>query len=262
MCTIVAIKGRHLEFPLLVAANRDEFYTRPTEGPRRVHEDPRAVAGLDGFKGGTWMGANARGIFVALTNQRQYRGADPTRSSRGAIVLAALAEREVEGVDALLESIDARDYNGFNLLYGDATTLRVAYARPERAAIETQTLEDGIWVLPNDRIGSPEFPKARRARALAEPLVSGGWPELALDARRLLRDHEVPPLADVPEPPAGSLFTHAMARTLQSICVHTPVYGTRSSTLLALSPRRVEHYLYADGPPCQSDFRDVTELLR
>lgn len=262
MCTVVAIKARHAEIPLVVAANRDEFYARPTRAPARVHEEPIAVAGIDVQKGGTWMGANALGVFVALTNQRQYEGADDSLSSRGQIVLDALAETDVEGIDAILESLDGRDYNGFNLLYGDATTLRVAYARSELARVEIEDLADGVWVLPNDRIGSPEFPKARRAQQLVEPILETGWPALAGDVRRLLADHERPPIERVPAPPPGSVFTHEIVHLLQSICVHTPVYGTRSSTLLALSPGAVEHYLYADGPPCEAPFADITELLR
>jgi len=64
----------------------------------------------------------------------------------------------------------------------------------------------------------------------------------------------------MPVPPAESPFTHEIVHLLPSICVHTPVYGTRSSTVLALSPGRVEHYLYADGPPREAALSDFTEL--
>lgn len=262
MCTVVAIKNCRSELPLIVAANRDELYARPTVGPRRMHDEPVVVAGLDAHKGGTWMGANALGIFVALTNQRQHEGADESRASRGEVVREALAERDIEGIDAVLGALDGRDYNGFNLLYGDASTLRVAYSRTERAAVEIEDLADGVWVLPNDRIGSPDFPKALRARRLVEPILDNGWPELAGDLRRLLADHERAPIEQLPAPPPGSVFTHEIVHLLSSICVHTPIYGTRSSTLIALSPGRVEHYLYADGPPCEAPFVEITELLR
>ncbi len=259
MCTIVAIKS---EGSLVVAANRDELYARRATPPRRLDGEPVIAAGLDLEKGGSWMGANAAGLFVALTNQRQHGGADPRRASRGEVVLEALARTEVAAVDDLLASLDGRDYNGFNLLYGDAAHLRVAYARADRAPIEVEALGDGVWVLPNDRIGSPEFPKTRRAHALVAPHAEDDWPALRAVLPEVLADHARPPLEAVPQPPAGSMFTREMLHAIQAICVHTPVYGTRSATLLELSPGRVEHYLHADGPPCQAPFEDVTELLR
>lgn len=262
MCTIVAIKGRHPRFGLVVAANRDEFYARAATGPRVVHEAPRAVAGVDVKSGGTWMGANARGVFVALTNQRQYAGADPTKASRGEVVLDALAHDSVEGVDALLEALDARDFNSFNLFYGDADTLRVAYARHDRRHVEVETLDDGLWVLPNDRIGSPDFPKTRRALALVEPVAAAPWETLRDGLVQALGDHEMPPIDAVPEPPEGARFDHGTLRRLQALCIHTPIYGTRSATILALEPGRVAHYLFADGAPCRTAFADVTELSR
>ena len=262
MCTVVAIKRAGSECPLVVAANRDEFYARASTPVRRVAESPAVVAGVDLVKGGTWMGASARGIFVALTNQRQHEGADGAKASRGEVVMDALSMPDVEAIDELLRGVDARAYNGFNLLYGDAASLRVAYGRADRAAIEIEALEDGIWVLPNDRLGSPDFPKAERARELVEPLVERPFSELATGLHGALADHERPPLEEIPPPPPGSLFTRETLRVLQSICVHTPVYGTRSSTLLALRHGSVHYYGYADGPPCEVAFRDETELLR
>ena len=58
------------------------------------------------------------------------------------------------------------------------------------------------------------------------------------------------------------MFTHETVRMLQALCVHTPIYGTRSATILMLSAGRVERYLHAAGPPCRTPFDDVTELLR
>lgn len=258
MCTIVAIKA---EASLVVAANRDEFYARGSTTPQRIGRDPVVVAGIDLESGGTWMGANDAGLFVALTNQRQHEGADRRRASRGPLVLEALEQAAVADVDALLRATDARDYNGFNLMYGDARELRVAYGRRDRADVSIEALGDGVWVLPNDRIGSPDFPKSRRAHALVDPHAGEGWPALRAHLPEVLADHEKPPLEAVPGPPAGSIFTREMLQAIQSICVHTAVYGTRSATLLELSPGRVEHYLFADGPPCTASFEDLTELF-
>ena len=260
MCTIIAIKGRHPRYPLVVAANRDEFYARPSTAPQIVHQAPRAIAGVDLVKGGSWMGANEHGLFVAVTNQRSSRGADPRLSSRGEIVLEALRKRSPSEVRAFLEALDAREYNAFNLMFGDAETLYVGYARDARA-IELEALPDGIAVLANDRMGSPEFPKSERALALAAPLAEAPWETLSAGLARALGDHEKPPLDRIPEPPPEGRFDRELLRELQALCIHTPVYGTKSATLLALEPGRVAHYLFADGPPCTTPFVDAMTLF-
>lgn len=262
MCTIVAIKGLHPELPLVVAANRDEFYGRAASPPRVVSEAPRVVAGVDLQAGGTWMGASERGHFVALTNQRQFlRGHDGGKASRGEVVMDALRQPDVRAVEAYVRSLDARRYNPFNLFFGDASALYVVYAHGDRAEAEIQSLGDGLWVLPNDRIGSPEFPKTLRAVGLIEPHVRAPWPALSATLRAALGDHQEPPEREVPMPPPESRFDHATLRRLQALCIHTPVYGTRSATVLALTPGRVAHYLFADGPPCTTAFEDVTPLF-
>ncbi|MBX3276012.1 MAG: NRDE family protein [Sandaracinaceae bacterium] len=257
MCTVVAIAGAG---SLVVGANRDEHYARATRGPRRL-DDGVVVSGIDGAHGGSWMGANDAGIVVALTNQRQLAGADPSKASRGRVVLDALARRDVPAIDAWLATLDGRAYNGFNLLYGAADVLRVAYARPERQAIEVFPLGEGVWVLPNDRLGSPDFPKAARARALVAPHVEGGWPALRAHLPSVLADHAMPPLEEIAPPPPGALLDRALLQRLQAICIHTPIYGTRSSSIVALSAGRVERYLHAEGAPCERDFADLTELF-
>lgn len=257
----MAIKGRHPRYPLIVGANRDEYYARPSTGPRIVHESPRAVAGVDLVKGGSWMGANEHGVFVAVTNQRTLTGADPRLSSRGEIVLEALRERSASGVETLVGSLDAREYNSFNLIFGDAETLKVGYARSEARAIAIEPLGDGIWVLANDRIGSPEFPKSERALELVAPIAGAPWDTLREGLTRALGDHDKPPLDRIEDPGPEARFGRELLRELQALCIHTPVYGTRSSTVLALEPGRVAHYLFADGPPCSTPFADVTALL-
>lgn len=295
MCTIIAIKGRHPRFPLVVAANRDEFYARPSTAPQLVHDAPRALAGVDLVKGGSWMGANEHGLFVAVTNQRSSQGADPRLSSRGEVVLEALRRRSVREIVTLLEGLDAREYNAFNLMFGDADALYVGYARDARA-IELEPLGDGLSVLANDRMGSPEFPKSERALALAAPLADAPWETLRAGLARALGDHEKPPLERIPEPAPEGRFDHGakrsdgaptpaspadeperrrrsavtqrsepmnreLLRELQALCIHTPIYGTKSATVLALEPGRVAHYLFADGPPCTTPFADVSALF-
>jgi hypothetical protein len=76
----------------------------------------------------------------------------------------------------------------------------------------------------------------------------------------MLADGELPELESVPEPPPGAPFDKAVLQRLSALCVRTSAYGTRSSTVVALSEGRVEEYWYADGPPDRSEFVDVTGL--
>ena len=91
MCTLVALHAVHPAAPLVVAANRDEFHARASVPPAVLHEVPRVVAGRDAEKGGTWLGACSSGLFVGLTNQREWaaKPRDALRS-RGEVTLAAL----------------------------------------------------------------------------------------------------------------------------------------------------------------------------
>jgi uncharacterized protein with NRDE domain len=261
VCTIVVLHRTHPEHPLVVAANRDELYAREALSPRPLDEDPRVVAGVDCEHGGTWMGVHASGLFVGLTNQRTWHFGERAPRSRGEVALDALRTGSPEGVRAVLASIDPREYRSFNLIYGDAGGVEVAYARRDRAEVSVDALAPGLHVLANDRMGSPHFPKSRRAAELAGAAGVGPWPETVSALRAMLADHELPAIDSVPAPPADADVTHALARELQAVCIHTPFYGTRSSTILALDHGRVARYLFADGSPCRAPHVDITHLL-
>ena len=256
MCTIIILQRAHPSHPLVIAANRDELYARSATGPILLAKAPRTIGGLDKQSGGTWMGVTENGLFAGLTNQRTYRHSDPTLHSRGKLVLDVLRAKTTDGVTRMLDALDPRQYNPFNLLYGDAAGLRVAYARADRAHIEFENIPDGVHILPNDRLNSSRFPKVERAQQLVRtdaPIEQLAGP---------LADHALPPIDVVEHPPDGSPFPLTLLHSLQALCIHTPNYGTRSSTIVALEPGGVATYLFADGPPCTTEFSDVSGLLR
>jgi uncharacterized protein with NRDE domain len=261
MCTIIALRNVRADFPLVLATNRDEFYARASAGAARILDTPVAVGGRDLAAGGTWMGVTAQGLFVGVTNQRTFTPPDRTKRSRGELVMGALARGDIAGVRGLLRSEDGRAYNAFNLLFGDAHALYAAYGRPDAREIELEPVPEGVHVLPNDRLDSPDFLKVERAKRLLAGHTQEPWDALRTRLAATLSDGLVPPLDAIPGPPPGAAFDKALLARLAALCVRTPSYGTRSSTIVALEPGRVGAYFYADGPPDQTEFVDVRALL-
>lgn len=123
MCLILIAYRCHPRYPLLVAANRDEFYDRPAAPLGFWHDLPQILAGRDLQKGGTWMGVTQSGRFAALTNYREPSRVMPDAPSRGCLVSDYLCS--VESARVYLDRLawTAEIYNGFNLLLGDAGQL-------------------------------------------------------------------------------------------------------------------------------------------
>lgn len=125
MCLLAVLFRVHPEAPLVIAANRDEWFTRPTE-PMQVLRPaiPRVLGGRDALAGGTWLAVNEHGLCAGLTNRPAIGGRDPSRRSRGELPLM-LAEhaRAEEAVAEFREKIHCSEYNPCWLLVGDREAL-------------------------------------------------------------------------------------------------------------------------------------------
>ncbi|RLB61549.1 MAG: hypothetical protein DRI90_11120 [Deltaproteobacteria bacterium] len=267
MCTIIILNHVTADLPLVIAANRDEIYARSATGPQVIQQragpTPQAIGGVDEALGGTWMGATEDGLFVGLTNQRTFQPPNRELRSRGQLVSQALRCGSVAAIHDFLETLEARQYNPFNLLYGDGRTLELARAGPE-AALSIEPVPQGAHVLPNDRLDSDDFPKVQRAQTLLGDVDELGgltWHELQQQLTLVLSDHERPPVDQIADPPAGSWLTKPLLAELQALCIHTEFYGTCSATIVGITPGRVDHYLFAAGSPCTEAFEDITSLL-
>jgi len=262
MCTIIV---RHMLddwCSTIIASNRDEFYDRVASGPAVLQSEPLIVGGRDEREGGTWFGLTRGGLFVGLTNQRNFATRDDSLRSRGGLVIEALEKDSFGGVESYLSRVDPMTYNEFNLIFGDGQRVCAAYGRRDAREVELEMLGEGVHVLCNDRLGSPEFPKAVRARARVMAVPSGAWPRIKPRLVDVLCDSSLPDPSEVPPLPPGAPFDEEVARYLQAICVKTPVYGTVSSTIAAVSPGRVEQYWFSEGPPSETSFEDMVHLTR
>lgn len=261
MCTIIVAHKIHPEAELIVAANRDEFYSRRGSPPELLSSArvgaPKVYAGLDSERGGTWMGATERGLFAGITNQRTWRVPDRDLESRGLIVRGVLEAGALPEALSFLRSLDPRQYNDFNLLFGDTDDLFVAYGRRDSTKIEIVALEPGLHVLANDRLLSPEFPKSKIAYREAKKAIALPYQDALRSLGALLGSHILPEDRQIPAPPKGSPLSFELVRKLQTLCVHTSAYGTVSATRIAAHQAELIHYDYADGPPCKTTFEDV-----
>ncbi|MEL6178720.1 MAG: NRDE family protein [Myxococcota bacterium] len=261
MCTIILLNQVHPTYPVVIAANRDEFFERPATPPQILHSaDPRVIGGRDLRAGGTWMGATAGGLFVGLTNQRTSKPPHSGRLSRGEVVLQALTMRTVEQLDRWLGGLNPSDYNPFNLVYGDAHQLKVAYAHEGMEQVEREDVPQGLHVVPNARMNAPDWAKVDRARTLVTPWIERPWPELQTRLEETLADTQMAEEISPPPPPTSPIPA-ALVRRLSALRVDTPIYGTRSATIVALKPGRVDHYLFADGAPGKAPFKEHVAQL-
>ncbi|RJG12516.1 hypothetical protein D3879_04300 [Pseudomonas cavernicola] len=219
MCLIVfAWRPGHAR-PLVVAANRDEFYARPSLPLGAWADAPGVIAGRDLEAGGTWLGVGPQGRFAALTNIRNPGQAQGGRS-RGELVAQFLRGQQTP--EAYLAAIAERasEYAGFNLLVGNSHELWHLNSR-EGAPLR---LGSGLYGLSNAGLDTP-WPKVQRAKAaLAECLDTPQASALL----GLLADPQQAPEAALPETGVGL----ATERLLSSIFIVSPNYGTRASSVL------------------------------
>ena len=238
MCTLVALHRCTRDASLWVAANRDEYLDRPAEGPAlREGSTGLVVAPLDRRAGGTWWGLNAHGVFAAITN-RPTAALDPSRRSRGQLVLDALGAASARDAIASVAPLDRDLYNPFNLFVADA---RDAFAVVYERSADVRALAPGAHVIGNADPDARDVPKVRAALERAEAIARGNASEIEDGLAALCRGHD-----------AGA--------SRGSTCVHFGGYGTRSSTLLRLGSGE-DLLRHADGPPCTSPYRDFTPLL-
>jgi uncharacterized protein with NRDE domain len=221
MCLILIAWQSHPDYPLVVAANRDEFFSRHTAAADFWDDAPDVLAGRDLEAGGTWLGVARSGRFAALTNYR-----DPSRKKPGAPSRGELVSRFLTGGTtprnylAELES-GANRYNGFNLIFGDLDGLWCF----SNCGEGEQALAPGVYGLSNHLLDTP-WPKVARGKSALSAALQA-LPDVA-PLFALLRDDRIAP--DEALPRTG--VSLEWERLLSAAFVRSPAYGTRSATVL------------------------------
>ena len=230
MCLVGLAIDHDRRFPLVVAANRDEFFGRPAN--RLAWWDPDKgdapiLGGRDLDSGGTWMGLTQQGRLAFLTNVRDPRRHDPQAPSRGTIVPAWLSGRET--TDRFWMRTALSGHNGFNLVAADFTQGECFWA--SSAEPHPRRLQRGVYGLSNGGLDTP-WPKVQTLKARMRASLASSTTVDALAARLFaaLSDREVAPDAELPQ----TGVPHEWERDLSAAFVRSrdQAYGTRCSTLI------------------------------
>jgi uncharacterized protein with NRDE domain len=253
MCLLIAVAGVVENAPLLVAANRDEFYAREAVPMTVLREaGPRVLGGQDLVAGGTWMAVNQHGVVAALTNKPTDGQRDPTKRSRGEIPLLLATQPSAEAaVDALRSGSRPDEFNPCWVLVGDRHALYyVDMTGPGPA--ESRRLPPGVHILENKPLGDPSA-KVDRVRAQLGDCRSRPAASMITSLAAIVADH-VMPLT-----PVDSSQTAERQARISACCVHAEEYGTRSSMLVCDPPSATDlpRVWSAAGPPCTHDLLPV-----
>ncbi|MCP4186682.1 MAG: NRDE family protein [Gammaproteobacteria bacterium] len=221
MCLILFALQQHKDYPLVVIANRDEFYARPTRSAHWWDDDPNIFAGRDLTAEGAWLGVNRQGRFAAVTNFREPGAMSPGELSRGRLTRGFLqSELPAENFLNQLQP-DFESYSGFNLLLGDGSDLWFASNRGQ----DITRISPGFYGISNGRFDEA-WPKLESGKQALRQAVSDGKGSDRL--MQILADGQQADDDFLPE----TGVTVEIERLLSSRFIRSEDYGTRASTLV------------------------------
>ena len=220
MCLILVAYNVDRNLPLVIAANRDEFHSRPAQKADWWPDDPDLLGGRDLQAGGSWLAVHRRGRFAAVTNFRDADSPPRGKQSRGGLVTKFL-QGTMTPLE-YIESLDGDGYAGFNLLVYDGDSLAYFSNRSSKHGL----LSPGIYGLGNATLDST-WEKVERGKAgLERLLASGDVNETTL--LRLLADRKKGPVDQA----QSDRLPFATAHAITAPFIVLPEYGTRCSSVV------------------------------
>lgn len=228
MCLIVFAYNAHPRYKLIVAANRDEFYARPTAPADFWTDAPQVLAGKDLAAGGTWLGFTKNGRFAAVTNYRDPNAPNGEKSrgflTRNFLIGADSTENYLQKIAAEKEK-----FSGFNLLAGDFADGASEMFYFSNRAEKIVRLEGGIYGLSNHLLDT-NWQKVARSKAKLKEILQNTGEIFAEDLFLMLADRAIAADEDLPDTGIG----RERERILSPVFIETSVYGTRCSTILTV----------------------------
>ncbi|RDW19783.1 NRDE family protein [Oceanobacillus chungangensis] len=235
MCLINLHYNDHPTYKLIIAANRDEFYQRPTASAHFWKDEPNILAGRDLVEMGTWLGISRQGRFAALTNFRNPKLNEAAKISRGEIVRQYLASNTptAEFLEEL--KITRNNYAGYNIIFGNADEL----FHFNNILDEENRIGEGTHALSNHTLDTP-WPKVRRGKKMLHDYVIGNS-KIETDALfKIISNAEIADDKELPQTGVGI----ELERMLSPLFIKMPEYGTRSSTVLLVDHQN--HVTFAE----------------
>jgi uncharacterized protein with NRDE domain len=249
MCLILFSYNNHPEYRLIVVANRDEFYSRPTAPAAYWKDDSNIVGGRDLEKMGTWMGITKKGRFAAITNYR-----DPSFEMKNAKSRGELVSNYLGGNDSPMEYLNKAKYesdlyNGFNLLVGDLSSL-LYFSNRNNEIVE---VSQGVHGLSNHILDTP-WPKVKKGKNALKKNIEN---EKILNPNALLEllaDSDQANESELPNTGVGL----ERERVLSPLFIKGLDYGTRSSTVLLIDHNNCVTFVERFFLKGQDEWQDVS----
>lgn len=225
MCLVLIAYRTHPRYPLVLAANRDEFHARPAQALHWWNDGIRMLAGRDLQAGGSWLGLDASGRMALVTNYRDPSLPRAESTSRGTLIGEFLGGRVGAPEFARATASRARQFSGFNLLAMDHEGLGYVTSHPEP---EARMLQPGVYGLSNRQLDTP-WPKLLRTRERFERELASDHPQPEA-LMRILSDRTIAADEVLPDTGIGLEWE----RLLSAPFIVSDGYGTRCSTVVLI----------------------------
>jgi len=222
MCLITFAYKSHPKYKFILAANRDEFYARPTAVAHWWEDHPNILGGRDLEALGTWMAIHKNGRFAAVTNFRDIKNIKADARSRGELPVNFLLGKERPSVYSRHVHSEGDQYNGFNLITLDEEITHVSNYDGD-----AKLLDPGVYGLSNALLETP-WPKVIRAKRAFNTLIQQSFS--LEDLIEMMQDTETASDKDLPE----TGLDYAREKAISAMCIRTPDYGTCCSTAVTI----------------------------
>lgn len=223
MCLIVFAWDVHPKYKLILAANRDEFYDRPSSPAGFWQDHPDILGGRDLKAGGSWMTVSSKGHVAAVTNYRDISNIKPDANSRGELPTGFMLSDCSPSAYIQQLHEHSETYNGFNILAATMDQM-VHYSNYER---KLNIVDRGIYGLSNALLDT-NWPKVERAKRKFQTLVDDHFTHEQLI--EMMGDTKIAEEAILPE----TGIPKEMEKALSAMCIRTENYGTCCSTVITL----------------------------
>lgn len=268
MCSIIVINHHHKTFPLVIAANRDEDFNRPSYPVQILSKEPHLtmggkkephliMGGKDELKGGTWLAVNNNSLFAAITNQESNHR-NPKLETRGSIVYNALRCKSIDEMLHFVENLNPSKYNKFNLVFGNNKVVFIAHSYLLHSMV-IRELPPGIHTIFSDMRFVGEMPAGQYIHRKLDNIKDMPWLEYYKVLKKVLANAENGVKIKPKKTQEGTIGGHC----------------TRSSSILAFSEEGLIRYKFHDrtaprkkpkerkeGEPFVPRYKDYIDIWR